>query len=513
MTGGIASLAQSRAPALLALVLLVLAVAAGVGPVVVLGLQGSGAAFDSYILGVARFTLLQAGLSTFLSLALGIPVARALARRHFFGRGLMVRLLSLPMAIPAIVAVLGLVEIFGAHGLLGGVFNLYGLTGILLAHVFFNFPLAARMGLSALEAVPAETHRLAAQLGFSDRDLWRHVDRPALAAAMPGAALLIFLLCAASFTIVLTLGGGPKATTLEVAIYQSLRFDFDPARATLLSLVQVAICAALVALAQRFPASFSALPPLRRGSVRHDGGDPASKLLDGIFLVSALLLLLPPLVAVAAAGVFGIVPTAGLLQAILTSIAIGSGAALLSFALCWPLASLAARSRAGRRAAGGLVLAGLILPPAVMATGWFILLSRFADVMGLAPLLVLILNALMALPFTYTILAPALAQAAEQNDRLCASLGLSGLDRFRLVDFPVLRRVIGLALVLAAIVSLGDLTAITLFGAEGFVTLPALLYQQMGSYRMEGASGTALVLALLALALVALAERWSRAGD
>jgi thiamine transport system permease protein len=513
MTSTIATPCVRRAPALPALAVIVAAVLAGVGPVIVLGLRSPSSVFDSYILGVARFTLLQAALSTLLSLALGIPVARALARRRFPGRGLMVRLLSVPLALPAIVAVLGIVEIFGAHGLLGGLVNLYGLTGILIAHVFFNFPMAARMGLSALEAVPPESHRLAAELGFSDRDMWRHVDRPALLAAMPGAAVLIFLLCAASFTIVLTLGGGPRATTLEVAIYQALRFDFDPSRATLLSLVQVAICAVLVAVSQRFPASFAALPPLRRTSFRSDGTSALSRAIDGFALATALLLLLPPLIAVMAAGLSGLAPTPALFAAIATSIAIGCGAALLSFALCWPLAGLAARSGIGRRLAGGAVLAGLILPPAVMATGWFILLSRFTDVLGLAPALVLALNGLMALPFNYTILAPAVAQAAAQNDRLCESLGLSGTARFRLIDFPVLRRPIGLALVMAAIVSLGDLTAITLFGAQGFATLPALLYQQMGSYRMEGAAGTALVLALLALALVALAERWSRAGD
>ena len=61
--------------------------------------------------------------------------------------------------------------------------------------------------IGVFEAGPPENLRLAAQLGFSDWAHLRHVDRPALMAAMPGAALLIFLLCAASFTIVLTLGG------------------------------------------------------------------------------------------------------------------------------------------------------------------------------------------------------------------------------------------------------------------------------------------------------------------
>jgi hypothetical protein len=32
----------------------------------------------------------------------------------------------------------------------------------------------------------------------------------------------------ASFATVLSLGGGPKATTIELAIYQALSFDYDP---------------------------------------------------------------------------------------------------------------------------------------------------------------------------------------------------------------------------------------------------------------------------------------------
>lgn len=489
------------------------AVLAGVVPVFRLGLHEPLRAADPYVLGVLRFTLLQATLSTLLSLAFGIPLALALARRRFWGRAFLVRLLALPLALPAIVAVLGIVEIFGAGGVLGGVVDLYGLTGILIAHVFFNFPMAARIALSALEAIPPENFRLAAQLGFSGYGHFRHVDRPALLAAMPGAALLIFLLCAASFTIVLTLGGGPNATTLEVAIYQALRADFDPARATSLAMVQIAICAVLVALSQRFPASFAASPPLRHDSERYDGQSLLSKLTDAVIIAISAALLLPPLASVVLSGLAGLVIDSAVLRATATSLGVGLSASLLSFALAWPLANVAARSALGRRMASALSLAGIILPPAVLATGWFIALSRVADVTGLAPVLVICLNALMALPFAYTVLGPAIAQAAASNDRLCEELGIAGAARLRLIDFPTLKRPIGLALVMAAIVSLGDLTAILMFGAEGFTTLPALIYQQMGSYRMQGSAGTALVLALLAFALLLLSERWSKRHD
>src|SRR3546814_18278108 len=62
----------------------------------------------------------------------------------------------------------------------------------------------------------------------------------------PGVAGRVFMLCFTSFAVVLTLGGGPKATTLEVAVYQALRFDFDLGRAVTLALVQLLLCTAIV---------------------------------------------------------------------------------------------------------------------------------------------------------------------------------------------------------------------------------------------------------------------------
>jgi thiamine transport system permease protein len=35
------------------------------------------------------------------------------------------------------------------------------------------------------------------------------------------------VICLTSFAVVITLGGGPSATTLELAIYQAVRFEFD----------------------------------------------------------------------------------------------------------------------------------------------------------------------------------------------------------------------------------------------------------------------------------------------
>ena len=63
--------------------------------------------------------------------------------------------------------------------------------------------------------------------------------------SLPGIVVLVFMLCLTSFAVVLSLGGGPRNTTLEVAIYQSLRFDFDPAQAVVLALLQPGLCLAV----------------------------------------------------------------------------------------------------------------------------------------------------------------------------------------------------------------------------------------------------------------------------
>lgn len=478
------------------------AVATGLLPLLAMGLGSGVSGLRSYAWHVVGFTLWQAFLSTLVSLAIALPLARALAARHFPGREIFLRLMLLPQALPAIVVVLGLLGLFGEAGWLGGIISPYGLTGILLAHLFFNMPLATRVLLTRMEAIPPESYRLAAQLRFTGWDVFRHVEWPVLAAAIKGVGGLIFLLCTASFTVVLVLGGGPQATTLEVAIYQALRMDFDPGFAALLSLAQLLLCTVAVFAAGRFaqaPDVFSQTlgnPPIARTSL------PAL-LFDIAILGVGGAILLPPLVNILIAGVGHIALTPILLWATLASIALASAAALLSLALGWILAHAAAKRRepAFRAAFAVTSLVSLIMPPAVMATGWFVILAPHTDVGRLAPLLIILLNALMAMPFVRTVLEPAIADSLQRHDRLCASLGLHGLNRLRLIEMRVLRKPLALAAIMAFILSLGDLAAITLFGTGDWVTLPALIYRQMGHYQMAEATGTALMLALFCLLL------------
>jgi thiamine transport system permease protein len=175
-----------RAHEVAAPAIIIALVLAGIVPLLVYALQHSGGApFDSSVWKVLRFTLWQASLSTILSIALAWPAARALAWRRFPGRSSIMALLAVPQALPAIVVVLALVDIYGAAGWMWSGFNLYGLNGILLAHVFFNVPLAIRFFVEALDGVAPENLRLADQLGLKGLSFWTHVEWPLLRPVVP----------------------------------------------------------------------------------------------------------------------------------------------------------------------------------------------------------------------------------------------------------------------------------------------------------------------------------------
>jgi thiamine transport system permease protein len=482
-----------------------------------------GTLFDAYIWRVTRFTLLQASLSTLLSVLFAIPVARALARRpQFFGRIWLVRLMALPLGLPVLVGALGLIEIWGRQGFLNSGLrwlgleqpvSIYGLFGILLAHVFFNMPLAARLFLAGLERIPGEYWRSAANLGMPPRALFRFVEWPVLRGLLPGAAGLVFMLCATSFTLVLTLGGGPAASTIEVAIYQALRFEFDPPRAIALSGLQIAMTGLLLLVLRHLATEPEEGMTGGRTVRRFDGGSWNSRLTDGAWIAVALTFLAAPLVAVVVSGLdadlLKLARDPNVHKALLTSAAIALASALASVTMAAIMIRAATTVVAPRRsgplargfagAIGASASLILLVPPVVLGAGWFLLLRPLGDVARFAPVIVVVINALMALPFVHRILAPAMATHAARSERLTASLGIRGFHRLRWIDLPALRKPLLMALSFAMALSLGDLGAVALFGSQDMVTLPWLLYSRMGSYRTADAAGLALFLGLLCL--------------
>ncbi|MGF1752499.1 thiamine/thiamine pyrophosphate ABC transporter permease ThiP [Vibrio makurazakiensis] len=480
---------------------------------------------DPYYWHVTKFSFYQAFLSTLLSVGLAIPVAHALSRRQFIGRNLLLKLFASTLVLPVLVGVFGLLAIYGNSGWLAKgfalideklPFSIYGLNGILLAHVFFNLPYASRLLLQALDTVPAEQHKLCAHLGMSHWNKFKWIEWPRLRQQLPHVCGLVFMLCFTSFATVMALGGGPKSTTIELAIYQAIKFDFDLQAGALLAIWQMLLCGTLAVSIQKLskPLAVSSSQFSQDKFLVKD--NLWSKTWDSVWIMGVSLLVLPPLAMVLMSGVnsqaLNVLASEAFWLALGTSLKVAFLASFLavSAGVSILLTTRALRLKHQNFRADKIELVGtiiLVTPGLVISTGLFLLLRSTTDVFSLAFFVVVAVNSLMALPYVIKTLAQPLLHLAQQYQYLCPSLGMTGFSRFRLVEWRALRKPIAQAFSISFMLSIGDLSAIALFGSQDFRTLPLYLFQLLGSYQMEAAAVISVCLLLLSVGSFSIIER------
>jgi len=489
---------------------------------------GADAATSPDIAHLVRMSAIQAGLSTLFSLVSGLGIAWALNRLDFYGRSVIVSLFGAAIVAPGLVVAFGLISVWGRSGWISGLFslsglnwnvNIFGLGGILFAHTVLNGAFAARILLARLDAIAATKLKIGQSLALGPIERFYHLDWPAISGALGGLAAIIFLLAFTSFPIVLLLGGGPANQTLEVAIYAAVRLDFNLNAAVQLSLVQLILTSFFIlpALAAT-PSLASAGSPKQQ--IWSDG--PLAGTIQWLVLILGVLGFGLPLLAVLVDGLgrslFATISSRYFWQAAAASLAIGSTSAVLTLVLALLLAMARASvvNSLWRAILGLPLFAYLVIPGVVLSLGFF-LLARALNLDGawVAPLVLILANGLLALPFAFSTLAPSLNAIDKRYNKLCRALDLDGWSRWRLVEWPLLGRETGIVLALGFGFSLGDLTVISLFGTNSFTTLPWAMYQALGAYRSNEAAtiGAMMLLASMAMfwLLPKLFKRWSDA--
>ena len=330
-----------------------------------------------------------------------------------------------------------------------------------------------------------------------------------LRTVLPKAFVLIFVVCLTSFAVALTLGGGPRSTTIELAIYQAFRFEFDLSRAAFLSVVQLFLAGSAAVLALRIIPDIPMGAGMDRSVARHDARPGVQRWLDGLAIVLGALFLLGPLTAVTLSGLAGLVHVpATAWSAAFTSLWVAALSIVVMLALALSLAGWIAIREKGSAEAIGLI--GLSASPLMLGVGWFILINPIADPVALSLPVTAVVNALMALPFALRIIVPGVRDALQGYGRLCVTLGIRGILAWRWLVLPRARRQIGFAAGLTGALSVGDLGVIALFSDPDRTTLPLQMYRLMGAYRTEAAAGAALLLLVMALGVFWICDRGGR---
>ena len=176
-------------------------------------------------------SLWVAMVSVLVSLPFATAVAYVLARRRFWGHGLLNALVHLPLVLPPVVTGYLLLMAFGRRGIFGPPLEALGLqlaftsAGAALAAAVMAFPLIVRAIRLALEAVDPKLEEAASTLGASSVKVFVFVTLPLSLPGILAGAVVGFAKALGEFGATITFVSNiPGETqTIASAIYALLQ--------------------------------------------------------------------------------------------------------------------------------------------------------------------------------------------------------------------------------------------------------------------------------------------------
>lgn len=490
---------------------------------------------DPYTHRILRFTLLQALVSTLVSVAIGLPGAYLLATYRFKGKGIIKAICTIPFVLPSILVVLGFVIFYGNNGLVNqmlmGIFNsnepplriLYTFAAVILAHAFYNFPIALGLISSFWEQLPSRYNHAAMTMGAKRWTIFRTVTLPRLIPAILSASTLIFLFCFSSFAILLVLGGGPQFSTLEVEIYRRARMTLDMEGAAALSILSIAVTLILVAAhiwTQKMMAHQEDIERIDERRLERRPSSFLGRFAVISYLIFSVVFVLGPLVGimyrsfmapVSRSGdmafslrwyrqLFGIDEVAGSAlgtagSALLLSIVIAVVTSIISLTIGTMLSARLRKS--GNRSALSMEIYAM-LPMAVSSVivglGYYLVSTAIVGSRSMNVILVVLAHVVITSPFVLRSLLPEYRKIPFSYTQASLTLGATVSQTFWKVEVPLLRSAMATGAAFAFAISMGEINATLVLADSSIVTVPIVMYRLIGSYNFAGACALGTIL-------------------
>jgi putative spermidine/putrescine transport system permease protein len=191
-----------------------------------------------------RNSLLLAIQSTALSVLLGTPVAIALTRYRFPGRGIVTVVTSSPLFIPLVMSGLAILIFFSTFNVGGPAVRLY------VGHVAITVPYIIRMVSTSMAGFDWNQEVAARNLGASSPRAFIEIILPQVMPGVIAGALFALIVSFDDIGISIFLISA-SYTTLPVELYAFAAYDMTP-MVTAASVVMIAFSATSVMLIERF---------------------------------------------------------------------------------------------------------------------------------------------------------------------------------------------------------------------------------------------------------------------
>lgn len=529
------------------------------GTILIKGLQNDNNQFSlsgiSEIIGshyyrkIILFTIFQALISTFLSILIGLPGAWIMSHYSFPGKKLIKAVITIPFILPSILVVLGFVLFFGKNGLLnnflefiglGKIQLLYSFKAIIIAHIFYNFPIAIRIISSLWEKIPHTQMMAAKSLGAGKIRVFRTVT---LHQIMPGiltSSMIIFIYCFMSFAIILVLGGGPQLTTVEVEVYRLAKVTLDINKGSSLALIQSS-------LTLLFMFIYSSLEKYKsyEEKIFSSAGqrkyklkmDLKSILIVFYFLFILLLIVAPPFSVVLESfknsrsrsgnsqfslywykqifspddhNLFGQIA----LRSIKNSLFYAFSTALLTIPVSILVAWVITRKKLMFPSFTELFfLLPLGISSVILGLSYMRLSLMLPSSFKGNALFVIFAHTAIALPLVFKPILSIFRKVKLSLREAALNLGSSSFKTFIDIELPLIKSGILTGATFAFAVSIGEMNATLMLSRPGTATLPISIYRLIGSYKFFGACALGTILMFICLIAFLTIDRFDGFGD
>jgi molybdate transport system permease protein len=203
------------------------------------------------VLAALRLSLVTSFVALGVAVLLGTPLAYALARVPFPGRGAVEALVEVPVVLPPAVAGIALLMAFGRRGLLGqpladaGISLAFTTAAVVLAQCFVAVPFYVRSAKAGFQGIDRELEQTAYTLGESLFGTFRRVTVPLAFPSLLAGGVLCWARALGEFGATIMFAGSfrGRTQTMPLAIYAALETDLGAALAlgTILVAVSVAV--------------------------------------------------------------------------------------------------------------------------------------------------------------------------------------------------------------------------------------------------------------------------------
>ena len=465
---------------------------------------------NSYTHRIIYFSLYQAFLSAFISCLLAIPFTLALNRhKNLKIVKIIISLCGFSFVIPSILIVYAVIKLFGYSGFLNTYFDIYnffsfetiyGIKAILIAHILLNTPFATRLLFQNLNNIPKKYYEISRSIRLSY-----------LGNIIKTVFSIIFSLCFLSFAIVMSLGGGPMYSTIEVAIYQYALFELNFNKAIVLSFIQIVICILFVFIGF-FKLKGSNFFEVDISSYTHPHKDTNSiKISDFIlitiftlFLFSPIILILINFLSSDFSNIFyDINFIKAFLNSLIISIISGSLVSIFGFSISILLV-LNHKNVLLQQIMFLFSSSIIIISPIIFSLGYFIVLNELRYIILFKYLVIILINCIFLIPFSLLILFNNLKNIYLNYLDIKSSFRINLIDYFKIL-FPLIKKNCLYVFSFSTVITFGDFTIISFFKDQNFETLPSYLFRLISVYRFNEASfvpGFILIISLIIYFLI-----------